>query len=283
MTAPPVSVPGPVAVLGLGALGGSLARALKALPAPPVVRAHDLDRTDLDEALRQGVADEVFPNVAGAVRGAAVVVVATPLAAEGTVLGETAAAARADAWVMDVGSLQAPALAAAAEAGLEGRFVACHPLAGSHESGFGASRHDLFTGAPIFLSADAADGAVRDGVEALWARLEARPVWIEADVHDTRMAVVSHLPQVVANALAHVLEEGGFTAGDLGPGGRDMTRLAASSPEVWRDILASSGPQVAALLRVLGRELDTWARVLDGQDLDEVARRMERTRRWRAP
>jgi prephenate dehydrogenase len=276
--------PAPVALIGLGALGGSLARALRALPAPPPVRAHALEAADLGAAVDEGVVDSAHDNVADAARGAAVLVLATPLGAEEAVLAEAAPVLAPDALALDVGSLQEPALEAARAAGLAARFVAGHPMAGSEASGFRASRADLFRDATVWLSAaDECDDHARRRAERFWADVGARPLWTDAEPHDTRMAVVSHLPQVVANALSHVIAQGGFTVADLGPGGRDMTRLAASNPVLWRDLLEHSGPQVAALLRLLGRELDGWAGVLDGQDLDTVLRRMEATRRWREP
>jgi prephenate dehydrogenase len=278
------AVPEPVALVGLGVLGGSLSRALRGLESPPTVSAYARSGRDVSAALEAGVIDRAATGVADAVRGAALVIVATPLGAEEAVLRAAAPELVPEALVLDVGSLQVPALAAATASGLSARFVACHPMAGSEASGFEAGDATLFRDRPVWLSGPGGeDEALLGEARTFWSALGARPAVIDADLHDTRMAVVSHLPQVLANGLARVLEEGGFTVDDLGPAGRDMTRLAASSPELWRDVFSHSGPQVAALLRLLGRELDGWARILDGQDLDEVGRRMARTRRWRNP
>lgn len=272
---------GPVGIVGLGALGGSLARALGRLPHPPEVRGWARDAADLEAAVEAGVleAGKGIGDVAG---GAAWLVVATPMGATEAVLREAAGTLAGDARVLDVGSLQGPALTAAAEAGLADRFVACHPMAGSEASGFEASRAELFQDATVWLSVGGgAAEALGPEVEAFWSALGARPEWTEPEIHDARMVVASHLPQLVANALAEVIAEGGFAVEDLGPGGLDMTRLAASDPLMWRDLLTHSGPQAAALLRLTARALDGWARTLDGDDLDEVERRMAATRAWR--
>lgn len=274
---------GPIALIGLGALGGSLARSLRTLDPAPEVVGFDAQHDRVAAARGAGVIDREADDVSRAAEGARIVVVAVPLGAEESVLSGVAETLRADALVMDVGSLQAPALAAAAGAGLAARFVACHPMAGTEASGFGAAAADLYRDRRVWLSALEAGEGRLDEARAFWTELGARAEMTDAETHDTLMAVVSHLPQVTANALARVIEAGGFQPGDLGPGGLDMTRLAGSNAVLWRDILEHSGSQVAALLRLLARELDGWARMLDGQDLDALAEAMEQTRLWRNP
>lgn len=277
-------MPATVGVIGLGTIGGSVARALKALEPAPVVRAHARDLNDMEAARLAGAMDEGFLDIVGVAADVDLLVVATPLGSEADVLRQAAAALPAEALVLDVGSLQVPALDAAAAAELSDRFVACHPMSGSEASGFHASRADLFERTRVWLSSGPeVPETARQVAEGFWASLGGVPAWIEPDDHDDRMAMVSHLPQALAGILARVLDEAGFTPDDLGPGGRDMTRLAASAPELWRDLFAHSGPRVAKLLRDLGVELESWADVLDTGDLKEIQARMERTRRWRSP
>jgi len=95
------------------------------------------------------------------------------------------------------------------------------------------------------------------------------------------MRLVSHLPQLVANALASVLEHEDIRPSMLGPGGRDMTRLASSSPEMWLDLLAHASPDLVAALRAVGREADRLARLVEGAELGELSDVMRRTRAWR--
>jgi prephenate dehydrogenase len=94
------------------------------------------------------------------------------------------------------------------------------------------------------------------------------------------MAWVSHLPQLVSNALAGALDAAGCERAELGPGGRDMTRLAGSSPEVWRDLLQASAPVTGLGLTSVANGLNVLADLLARRDVDRIAEFMERTRRW---
>lgn len=270
-----------VGIVGLGLLGGSLARALKTLPDPPLIRAFSLHEQDLRIARRAGAVDEVTAEAAEAAADQDLVVYAAPLEATLGLLS-----AHADVWapgtvVTDVVSLKQPLLERVRRLGAAGRYVGAHPMAGGEGSGFEASRPGLFRDAVVWLVRGDADSAAAEAVAALWSALDARPRWTEAERHDRRMVWVSHLPQVVANALASVLSEEEFASHELGPGGRDMTRLAASSPEMWQDLLAASGPELAPALRAVARELEEIARWVGDGDVESVTDLMGRTRRWR--
>lgn len=275
-----------VAIVGLGVMGGSLARALAAQDSPPVVVGWDRDPRQRDAAREAGVlTDETPGSVAAVAEGADVVVVATPLGTLEGVLCRVASCA-GEALVMDVASLQAPALAAALTGGTAPRHVSAHPLTGSERSGFSGARADLYRGAPVSLSIDAdatgAEGAaLLARAEAFWRAVGARPVIEEAAVHDRRMVLASHLPQVVANVLAAVVADGGLAASDLGPGGRDTTRLAGSDPAMWRDLLVHSGPQVAEALRAVAGLGERLAEGLAAGEVERMEELMNQTRAWR--
>ncbi len=280
MTEPAV-LGGPVLIVGLGALGGSLARALRAADPGVEIRGRAASEEDVQAAVEAGVVTGPQPALADDVAGARWLVLATPLSAQEAILREAAEAFADDGLVLDVGSLQLPALEAAERVGLADRFIACHPMAGTEASGFAASRDDLFRDARVWLSAeDSVTDQARRRAVAFWERLGAHTSWTGPFEHDARMAVVSHLPQLASNALARILADAGFGPDDLGPGGLDMLRLSGSDPTMWKDLLTHSGDQVAALLRLLARELEGWSGVLGGQDLDELERRMAETRRW---
>jgi len=269
-----------VAILGLGVMGGSLARAL----------AGGEERTvlgwtpDAEERLavdRSGI--PTAGSAASAVREADVVVLATPLGAFGDLAGRLAGTAPASAGFTDVASLQAPALAAAVAAGLADRWVSAHPLVGSERSGFEASAAGLYRGAPLFLSASAdVPVGVRTRIEGLWSGIGAATTWIDPAAHDARMAHVSHLPQVVSTALADTLAGAGVAATYLGPGGRDTTRLAGSSPAMWRDLLAHRDPALVTALRAVARRLEADADELEGGRVEGVVDRLTRACAWRS-
>lgn len=273
--------PTAIAVVGLGLIGGSLVRSFARLPSRPRVMGSSVDARDREGAERvPGVS--VHEDGAEIVEKADLVIYAVPLGATVELIGAHADRIRADAVVTDVAGLKRPVLDAARRAGLGDRFVGSHPMAGGEGSGFAAGRADLFEGARVWLCADPA--AARHPLRRLaefWAGLGARPETVDAAEHDRLMVRVSHLPQLVSNALALALEEAGVAPADLGPGGRDMTRLAGSSPAMWADLLAHAGGDAAGLLRAVAAHVEGLAEDLEAKRIDAVSAAMKRTRAWR--
>jgi prephenate dehydrogenase len=270
-----------VAVLGLGAMGGSLARALSALNGLPTVVGWSPDGTERIAALEADAIGVACDGWRDAVAGADLVVVATPINAACELLGEIPASLSDDALVTDVASLKAPIVRAARAAGLGGRFVGSHPMAGSERSGFGASRADLYGGATVWLVAEEESEPATGRIAAFWSALDAVPRSIDAEAHDRMMALVSHLPQLTATALAHVLADAGLEVDALGPGGQDTTRLAASEPSVWRDILAHTPAELAEAHRATAALHSEIAERLEAGDIDGLMGLMERARAWK--
>jgi prephenate dehydrogenase len=273
-----------VAVVGLGLMGGSLSRTLRRIA--PATRVLGVDRSPLDgtRALEAGVIDRYDPDGSESVGAADLVVYATPLGATLRLIAEHARLLRPDALLTDVVSLKAPILRAAGLSGLGDRFVGAHPVCGGESSGFDAAQEDLFRGATVWLCArEEATRAARTRIEEFWTAVGGVPRWADAEEHDRRMAWVSHLPQLVANALAGALDAAGCERADLGPGGRDMTRLAGSSPEIWRDLLQASAPVTGLGLTSVANGLNVLADLLARRDVDRIAEFMERTRRWSRP
>lgn len=274
-------MPRVVAVVGLGIVGGSLVRALARLPDRPRVLGASPDLKD-----RQGAAREpglvTFADGAEAVGEADLVVYAAPLTVVIDLLAAHAKHIRPDATVTDVAGLKLPVLEAARNAGLGGRFVGSHPMAGAEGAGFEGGRADLFRAARVWLCSDEPVETARAmRMEEFWRAVGARPKWIDPEPHDRMMVEVSHLPQLVSNALALTLEGAGTKEIDLGPGGRDMTRLAGSPPRMWADLLAHTAPDAARLLRKVGAKIEELAALLDEGDIEGVSQLMARTRAWR--
>ena len=273
--------PRTVAVVGLGLIGGSLVRALTRLPAPPRVLGASPDARDRKGAERQPGA-VVVADAADVVGDADVVVYAAPMRVILELLPAHASRFRADALVTDVAGLKRPVLDAARRAGLAGRFVGSHPMAGGEGAGFDGGRPDLFQDAQVWLCGDAPlDPSRAARLEAFWRALGARPEWADPELHDRLMVRVSHLPQLVSNALALALESAGVAPADLGPGGRDMTRLAASVSGVWADLLEHTALDAAKLLRELGSQVGELAEHLEAADVRAITELMDRTRGWR--
>ncbi len=274
-------VQGPVAVVGLGLMGGSVARALRALPDPIRVLGVDPDPVTGARALDAGVIHRFDPHGPGLLGEARTVVYAVPLEALSEVVGDHASLLHPEALVTDLLSLKEPVRRIMAAAGLAPRFVGAHPMAGGEGRGFAASRDRLFQGARVWLTGEGeADPAYHRRGEAFWTALGGDVRWVDPREHDERMAWVSHLPQLVANALAGALDAAGIEPGDLGPGGRDMTRLAGSPPEMWKELLTHSAPVTGTGLTSVSRALNVVADLLARREVDRIAEFMERTRAW---
>ena len=269
-----------VGIVGLGLIGGSLARALRRVDGGPRIVAFNRNRDDAERALDDGSIDAVAGTAEEAVEGQDLVVYATPL----DVAREMMRAHKegwGDATITDVVGLKAPMLREARALGIASQFVGGHPLAGGTASGYMASSADLFSGETVFVCGGEAGGERIDAVQSMWQALGARVRPIDADAHDRLMVWASHLPQMISNVVARAMAEAGLTVSDLGPGGRDLTRLAGSSPEMWTGLLAEASEENVRAIESVQSSLEAVRAALTEGSLDEVADLMRATREWR--
>ena len=275
MTSPPTT-----AIIGLGLMGGSAARDLAARGAR--IAAFDTDPDVVAAAVEAGVVADPLDAGLGGVAQAEMIVIATPVDVALETLGVIAPHLAPGAVVTDVGSVKRGIGERAQELGIGARFVGSHPLAGDHRSGWSAARDSLFAGMPVFICPTPAtepDALAR--VAALWAGLGARVAEMDAEAHDRRMAWLSHLPQVASSALALALRRSEFHATDLGPGGRDATRLAASSAEMWSAIAVANADHIALAINELQHALESFRHALDDRDPAALHKLFQTARDWR--
>jgi prephenate dehydrogenase len=275
--------PSSLAVIGLGAIGGSLAWQSRLAGVGRVV-GYSPSRAEGVAALRASAVTEVADSPARAARGAELVVLAVPPRPTLDLIGRLAEFLEPGATLTDVCSVKAPVMARAADCGLADRFAGAHPLAGTHDSGFTAARPDRLRGCVVYVCESASpDGArAARGVMRFWEDvLEAHPVLISAEDHDRQLAWTSHLPQAVAYALAKALDDRRLGGVSYGSGARDTTRLAASSADMWLDILLHNGdPLVEALAGVEGR-LGELRRLIEARDRPGLEQYLESAREFR--
>ena len=258
-----------VGIVGLGLIGGSLARDLR--DDGCTVFGVDRDPTTVRRAVDENV-------IAGALDPASVdaVVLAVPVRAAPAWLDTLAPDLAPGAVITDVGSTKRSVMAAAAASGLADRFVGAHPVAGDHRSGWTAGRLGLFRDRRVWICrGGAGEGAVEE-VESLWRRVGGTPRRIEAADHDRMLAWASHLPQVTTSALAAALAAAGVGRQQLGPGGLDATRIAGSSPPMWLDILADNADLLGPALDALIAELSAVRGAIadgDGRATEALLRR----------
>lgn len=279
-----------VVIVGLGVMGGSVAKAVRRQAPELPVYGVDPD----PEAARLAALDGVrpAPALAACRTEGAVVVFAAPLDATVSLLQAEASSWRRALLATDVAGLKLPVLAAAEAGEGDPVFAGAHPMCGSERSGYCASRHDLFRGARVWLCPLPGGEAAAARAAAFWRWLGGAPKTVAADRHDRTMSWASHLPQLAAWALAQTLDGAEIAPNDLGPGGRDMTRLAASSPETWAPLLAAAAREDAAALQALEARLADLRRTLQwlgrerGADSVEsraaLARVVDAAREWPA-
>jgi prephenate dehydrogenase len=269
-----------VAVLGTGLIGGSFGLAARA--SLPGVRIAGWDKPQvLSRARARGAIDEGYAELPKALAGADLVYVALPVGLTIARLPEIAKHAESGALVTDAASTKRAVCAAAANSFTKKAFfLGGHPMAGKEDSGIDAADAALFRGAPYALIGspghDASDSRVATFLDLLKA-LGARPVWMDAEAHDRAAAIVSHLPQLVAVALAGVVHEAIDQPGDqaglplalAGRGLRDALRLAGSPYGVWRDIILTNADHLEAGLDRLAQAIDDLRRHLRGRELEE--------------
>lgn len=259
-----------IALLGLGLIGGSIGLAARArLDAE--VAGFDPDGELLGRAEEVGAISSGHGSVAEACAGAELVFCAAPVG-ELPDLAAEALRATEGAAVTDVGSVKAEIIAALGE---EPEFVGGHPLAGAETSGVGNARADLFEGARWYLTpTPRTEGVLYDRVQRTVAELGARPLAIDAEVHDRLMATMSHLPHVIANVL---VSRAADSLGDsdrlpeVGPSFRDATRVAGANPAIWGDIFTGNKDAVAAEIEAIAGRLTEAAELMRAGDRNAVA------------
>jgi prephenate dehydrogenase len=236
-------------------------------------------------ALRAGAVDHATTDLSAALRGADFCVLATPVAVLEGQLQDVWAAAEADVLITDVGSTKGRIVATAKRlaAGRPLAFVGSHPMAGSERAGFAEARADLFEGATVVLTpTEGTDPAALARVRAFWEALGARITVLDPVTHDRAAAAVSHLPHLVADALVDAVLRMDPAFLDIAARGfRDTTRIAASSPPIWREIFQDNRVALAEAVAAFRKSLDHLEDVLGAGDAAAVEAELERIKQHR--
>jgi prephenate dehydrogenase len=272
-------------VVGPGLLGGSVAMGARARRLAGEIVAVGRREASVAPALRAGAVDHATTDLAAALRGADFCVLATPVAVLEGQLQAVWAAAEADLLITDVGSTKGRIVATAKRlaAARPLAFVGSHPMAGSERAGFAEARADLFEAATVILTpTEGTDPAALARVRAFWEALGARITELDPVTHDRAAAAVSHLPHLVADALVDAVLRMDPAFLDIAARGfRDTTRIAASSPPIWREIFQDNRVALAEAVAAFRKSLDHLEDVLAAGDPAAVEAELERIKQHR--
>lgn len=269
------------AILGVGLIGASFARALKKRSLCSHVRGYGRTEKNLIRAKEEGIIDSYDTDPVRTCDGADLVVFATPVGIFATLSEEVSGALKEGAMVIDVGSMKG-SVAYRMEEIIPG-FVGCHPIAGSERSGIDASNADLFEGALCIITrTEKTDSAALDNASALWRALGSRVVFMSPEEHDRIYGLVSHFAHLAAYALVNTAADADKDSLDYaGRGFRDMTRIAMSSPALWRDICFMNKQNVLESIEAYTAQLQRMARHIREGDAEGLEKAFDKARALR--
>src|SRR5450759_2308566 len=271
-------------VVGVGLIGGSFALALRRAGCVQRIVGVGRDESNLRKALELGVIDEIATEPGTALRGAGFVFIATPVRQMQSVMAAIAPHLSVHAVVTDAGSTKQDVVAAARAAFGQkiGQFVPGHPIAGREKSGVTAAEADLYCNRNIVLTPLPENSRETiDCVHTVWLACGARVVDMEAAAHDGIFAAVSHLPHMLAYALVDEISHRDNAAQlfSYAAGGfRDFTRVAGSSPEMWRDIALNNREALLAEIDRYQEKLASLRAMIEHSDSGAIERLMTEAR-----
>jgi cyclohexadieny/prephenate dehydrogenase len=274
-----------VAIIGLGLIGSSLARAVRARMPTVVIVGTDADADVRARVMELGLVDELADSAGAAVVAADLVVLAVPLGAFAAVGAEIAPDLAAGAVVSDVGSAKQIVLDALLPVLPQGvHLIPAHPVAGTEKSGPDAGFPTLFDGRWCILTPpDGSDAAAVVRLSEFWARLGSKVDVMEARHHDLVLAVTSHIPHLIAYSIVGTAADlEGVTRGEVikysAGGFRDFTRIAASDPTMWRDVFLTNRDAVLEVLGRVSEDLSALQRAIRWSDGDALFQRFSQSR-----
>ncbi|SEK80424.1 prephenate dehydrogenase [Nitrosovibrio tenuis] len=290
-------------IIGVGLIGGSFALALRKAGLVRHITGVGRSRENLQRALKLGAIDEIAIDVPSALKNAEIVFLSIPVGQTGVIMRQLASCLEPDTIVTDAGSTKQDVIAAARSHLAEHlkNFVPGHPIAGAERSGASAAHANLFRDKNIVLTPlDETGAQATRRVTELWQACGARVSLMSAARHDKILATVSHLPHVLAFALMHHVASSRDNPDDMRPvedtpspsdllrfagsGFRDFTRIAGSSPEMWRDICLGNRETLSRQIDAYQRELAELRELVaqgDGNALERIfAEAREARRQW---
>lgn len=275
-------------LIGCGLMGGSFALALKRAKLVKRVVGYSKSPSTTERARQLGVIDVAAPSALLAVSGADIVLLAVPVAASEATFKAIRHGISADTLVMDVGSTKGDVIEAARN-GLQRQFssfVPAHPIAGKELSGIEHAEASLFTGRQVVLTP--VKTTLRSNVQRasqVWSGIGAHVLTMTHEEHDAAFAAVSHLPHLLAFAYTNAIAaqpQGDRFLSLAGPGFRDFSRIAASDPVMWRDVLLANREQVLQQSQAFRKALEDLEALMTAGDLQALEQSIAAASKTRA-
>jgi prephenate dehydrogenase len=247
-----------ICIIGVGLLGGSVARSLRSRGLVEQISGWARTETKLQSAIESGIVDSGSLELSTASEDADLVIAATPVQQILNVLEQASVHAKADCLFVDVGSTKTSIARGSESMLFSPRFCPSHPIAGSEKAGADHATDHLFVGKTVVITPSVkTTSSTRDDAAALWTSIGANVIEMTPEAHDQSLAITSHLPHLIASALA------ASTPHDLlslvGTGWLDTTRIAAGDPELWRQIIEENA---ACALPAMRNFATIWAQLI---------------------
>ncbi len=273
-----------ITIVGVGLIGGSFARVCKKKKLADRIIGFGRDEGNLKRAVELNVIDLYSLNIKDVVGDSDFILLATPVSSIIKIAKEMMPYLKEGAIITDAGSVKGEIVREMDRMLPKGIFfVGAHPIAGTEKSGVEASFVELFEGSRCVITAtDKTNSAAFEKVKEIWKETGSEVILMDADKHDKYLAAVSHLPHVVAYALVNSIGELDVKEKGIlsfsGGGFRDFTRIAASSPVMWREICLMNGDQVIKMINIFQDTLKVLKNMIADSDADGLEREFEKAR-----
>jgi len=274
-----------VSIIGVGLIGASFALALREKGLCETICGYGRREENLKRAKERWIIDEYSLDAGKMCEDADLILLSTPVGVFKEIVQKITPFLKIETIVMDVGSVKGQ-LVYELESLMPERvhYIGAHPIAGSDKSGIDDARADLFNSARCIITpTENSDESAREKVISIWSAIGARVELMDPFRHDEIYAVVSHFPHIVAYAIVNTV--GDINSGYIdyaGQGFKDTTRIALSSPELWRDIVIYNRENLLKLLEVFGKNIDDIKRLLkeaDSEGIKELFTKAQELRR----
>ena len=263
-----------ITIIGVGLIGGSLAKALKEKNLAKTVFGYGRDRSRLEEAKKHNIIDDYSTQIEKAVNHADIIVIATPVGTFRNIFSEVKPLIVDDVIISDVGSTKTNIVDIAKEIlGDKSQcFVPAHPIAGKEKSGFEASDGNLYIGKKVIITPieDNSSESIQV-IESMWKNVGAEVDFMSPQSHDDLLGMTSHLPHMLAFSLVNYLVDQNPSASIYAGGGfKDFSRIASGDAVMWRDICLQNKDKIITHLRGYQSTVEELIDAIDQEERDKL-------------